>query len=506
MKDSLTALQPETQEGKTGISQETAGAQVDSQQLSTSSKSLPSAAFSDEAQSPAADGLNKEVQVSSNNGVAQLGKHVSVASSPVLKVATGVNRENSPKHEVSRQAEHDEVSTVPSQPASAKAPAVEPAPVVTQTAASALTGITTSLTSDPLPQTHIVSDVHSLIQDKAHITATETGKSTQSSPAATSKKHPKVNTSRTVDVQSPAAPIAVQSIVPQQVASNVPVSHGVVAPRVIADQVTAVGARSASPTALSSTPSLPDRDVHTADQSKDATSPSGDTVAPASTSIAVPVVSSSIAAISSAPITHTAAEPVSVIPHVPEGSFEQVASRVTNLPVTQASAHDVASPLSYQPGAPPAHETLAATPNVLEVGVASGTHGWVRVRAELQPASGEVTASVVANSAASAESLHRQLPALTAYLASERLDVSSVVINRSHSSQSTFDTNSSSSGSASQQGAADGQPRSNSDTDSLSSFWSNSQGDQEGSNAGVTHDTLSAEINISAGSWLSVRA
>ena len=73
-------------------------------------------------------------------------------------------------------------------------------------------------------------------------------------------------------------------------------------------------------------------------------------------------------------------------------------------------------------------KTLVATPNVLEVGIASGTHGWLRVRAELGQM-GEVTASVAAASAGAAEGLHKELPAISAYLAGERVGVSSLVVN-----------------------------------------------------------------------------
>lgn len=72
--------------------------------------------------------------------------------------------------------------------------------------------------------------------------------------------------------------------------------------------------------------------------------------------------------------------------------------------------------------------TLVATPNVLEVGIASGAHGWLKIRAEFGQ-TGEVAASVLAGSASAAQSLHRELPGISAYLSSERVGVSSLVIN-----------------------------------------------------------------------------
>jgi hypothetical protein len=68
------------------------------------------------------------------------------------------------------------------------------------------------------------------------------------------------------------------------------------------------------------------------------------------------------------------------------------------------------------------HQTLVSTPNVLEVGLDTGTHGWLRIRAELQPDSGQVTATMLASSSGAAASLHQQAPAISAYLASEHIN------------------------------------------------------------------------------------
>ena len=73
-------------------------------------------------------------------------------------------------------------------------------------------------------------------------------------------------------------------------------------------------------------------------------------------------------------------------------------------------------------------KTLAGAPNILEVGIDSGTHGWLRVRAELGQ-TGEVMASVVAGSAGQAETLRREVPAMSSYLAGESVGVSSLVVN-----------------------------------------------------------------------------
>jgi hypothetical protein len=75
----------------------------------------------------------------------------------------------------------------------------------------------------------------------------------------------------------------------------------------------------------------------------------------------------------------------------------------------------------------PMPRTLSATPTALEVGIPDGTHGWLKVRAEMSD--GVVNASVSAPSAASQEMLHRELPSLTAYLQSEKVAVNTVVVH-----------------------------------------------------------------------------
>jgi hypothetical protein len=76
------------------------------------------------------------------------------------------------------------------------------------------------------------------------------------------------------------------------------------------------------------------------------------------------------------------------------------------------------------------HRTLVATPTTLEVGVPNGTEGWLRVRAQVGE-QGQVNASVAAGSSAGQEMLHRELPALNAYLHSEQMTVTTTVAERS---------------------------------------------------------------------------
>lgn len=76
----------------------------------------------------------------------------------------------------------------------------------------------------------------------------------------------------------------------------------------------------------------------------------------------------------------------------------------------------------------PMPRTLSASPTELEVGIPDGTHGWLKVRAEMTDG-GVVNASVSAASSASQEMLHRELPSLTAYLQSEKVGVNTVVVH-----------------------------------------------------------------------------
>ena len=73
---------------------------------------------------------------------------------------------------------------------------------------------------------------------------------------------------------------------------------------------------------------------------------------------------------------------------------------------------------------------LAATPNTLEIGIQSGTHGWLKVRADMA-AGGVVNAAVSSSSSEGQEMLHRELPALTAFLRQEKVAVNAIVVHTS---------------------------------------------------------------------------
>jgi hypothetical protein len=71
---------------------------------------------------------------------------------------------------------------------------------------------------------------------------------------------------------------------------------------------------------------------------------------------------------------------------------------------------------------------LASGPTQLDVGVFDGTHGWLQIRAELG-AGGGVNASLTASTSAH-ESLRAAVPAMTNFLGTEAVSVSSIAVHR----------------------------------------------------------------------------
>jgi len=107
------------------------------------------------------------------------------------------------------------------------------------------------------------------------------------------------------------------------------------------------------------------------------------------------------------------------------------------LPVAEASVHTTDLQVSSReqdragavaPSMDGAPRIMMATPTSIEVGIQNGTHGWLKVRAEMAEG-GVVNASVSAASSAGQEMLHRELPALTAYLQEEKVAVNAVIVH-----------------------------------------------------------------------------
>lgn len=178
-----------------------------------------------------------------------------------------------------------------------------------------------------------------------------------------------------------------------------------------------------------------------------------------------------------------------------------------NEEVAPSTAHIVSTQSGTEPKAPnfytaDEHKTLSASSTTLEVGLPSGTHGWLKVRAELGD-DGGVHASVTSNSSEGTEMLRRELPSLTNYLHQEQVPVSSVVI---HMPSRDMDLSNFSGGTGQNhetgRGSAEGNP-------SHQSPVAMSRND-EGARRGVSEEDGGAGWPsfgyAGAGGWLSVRA
>ena len=100
------------------------------------------------------------------------------------------------------------------------------------------------------------------------------------------------------------------------------------------------------------------------------------------------------------------------------------------------------------------HTTLSTTPTSLEVGVSGGTHGWLKIRAELN-AAGEVNASLTGGTPAAAEKLRGELPALSDYLQNEKVSMGTLDVRPAlHAVTATGESGASFSQSGSGQGGA----------------------------------------------------
>ena len=152
--------------------------------------------------------------------------------------------------------------------------------------------------------------------------------------------------------------------------------------------------------------------------------------------------------------------------------------------------------------------TLTAGKNVLEIGIANDTHGWLRVRAELG-AAGEISTSVTTSSAASAERLQEHIPAIAAYLSSEQLGVASVAVTAQGADANAQSASmSSSQRDAGQNGAQQNDRQDSAANDnawaadvSSATLWSGGASTMFGAGGGAP----AALYGQPSGSWLSVR-
>jgi hypothetical protein len=172
------------------------------------------------------------------------------------------------------------------------------------------------------------------------------------------------------------------------------------------------------------------------------------------------------------------------------GSGEQDGSGVTAAPVMDG-----------------AHRTLTATPTALEIGIANGTHGWLKIRAEMT-GGGVVNASLSAASPAGQEMLHRELPSLTAYLQQEQVAVNTVVVHAAVAGAESRDLsggmNGEGSGQTQQRNSQGGEARQG--TVSAGPNHTEEAVIYEGLNGVGADGLLSPASYAGGGSWLSVRA
>lgn len=182
-------------------------------------------------------------------------------------------------------------------------------------------------------------------------------------------------------------------------------------------------------------------------------------------------------------------------PHMAETIFHAVVT-------AQTGANSIDTPMSGDT----AHKTLAVTPTSLEVGVAGGTHGWLKIRAEITDG-GAVNTSLSTSSSAGQEMLHRELSSLTAFLQSEHVAVNAVVVQPAISGAGSMNSFAGTGGGQEQSQQSNAQGReSRQDQGSATpshvqtSMLYNSTGDAGG------NDALSSGLYVGGGSWLSVRA
>ena len=157
------------------------------------------------------------------------------------------------------------------------------------------------------------------------------------------------------------------------------------------------------------------------------------------------------------------------------------------------------------------HSMVSATPTSLEVGIANGSHGWLKIRAELTDG-GAVNASVSAASSAGQEMLHRELPSLTAYLQSERLGVNTVVVHAAAATTEAKDFSGALSGDQREPTQQGGNSQSGDARQGLTATASDLVDEPvsftglEGADAGALSSAMYGEGGSGGGGWLSVRA
>ena len=155
-----------------------------------------------------------------------------------------------------------------------------------------------------------------------------------------------------------------------------------------------------------------------------------------------------------------------------------------------------AAPEPLASGATDGVKTFVSTPRVLEIGMADGTHGWLRVRAEMG-GDGQVQAQFTAASAGAAAELHKVLPGMQAYLASEQVGVRSIVVSAADRSAGAGDVSAGHGGDGARRESSGDRPENLAALMPVSEFGSDAGG------AGLPAALFSG--SAMSGGWLSVR-
>jgi hypothetical protein len=189
----------------------------------------------------------------------------------------------------------------------------------------------------------------------------------------------------------------------------------------------------------------------------------------------------------------------------------QIQHHLSTISPTEKVAPGTAHMASTQTGAEPKapnfyiadeHKTLSASSTRLEVGLPNGTHGWLKVRAELAD-DGGVHASVMSNSSEGTEMLRRELPSLTNYLHQEQVPVSSVVI---HMPSGNMDLSNLSGGTGQNHEAGRGSAEGNPSHQSAAAMSRSDEGTRQGVSEEDGGASWPSFGYAGAGGWLSVRA
>ncbi len=257
------------------------------------------------------------------------------------------------------------------------------------------------------------------------------------------------------------------------------------APVAVKDSKDGIAGAKTSGAALKKTDSKP---VAAAGSAVSATANASIPVVP-EVSVAAPATSHIVGATGVTPIQHVA--------HTPLTSTTSATTKIAGSSALSSTAAGVASAPNTD------LRTLVSTPNVLEIGFASGSHGWLRVRAELD-GTGEVAASVVAASVGAAEGLHKELPGLSQYLEGEHVALSSLVVNASGKGAEAQDAatsaGSNEASAGGRQGADQGKSSAQARTDVASvREWTGVESVWQGM------QLPAAMLANGSGSWLSVR-